>query len=55
MIIKSMIHVGEEVYDFDELEEKKQIEIANKLNKQALEAVGFRESSKKNSKKTGNT
>lgn len=55
MIIRNMIHVGEEVYDFDELEEEKQIEIANKLNKQALAAVGFRESSKKNSKKTGNT
>ena len=42
MNIVNIIHVGNEVYRMDELPEEKQREIWRLLNKQALEAIGYK-------------
>lgn len=42
MNIVNIIHIGDEVYRMDELPEEKQREIGRLLNKQALEAIGYK-------------
>lgn len=42
MTIINIIHVGEKTYNFDELSEEKKKEVAEKLNNQALSAVGYK-------------
>lgn len=42
MNIVNIIHIGEQIYRMDELPKEKQIEIGQKLNQQALEAIGYR-------------
>lgn len=42
MNIVNIIHVGDEVYRMDELPDEKQREIWRLLNKQALEAIGYK-------------
>ena len=42
MNIINIIHIGEETYRMDELPEERRREIWQKLNQQALEAVGYR-------------
>lgn len=42
MNIINIIHIGEETYRMDELPEERRKEIWQKLNQQALEAVGYR-------------
>lgn len=50
LICKNIIHIGDRTYDFDSLGEEEKIDIAVKLNKQALTAVGYREYSENKSK-----
>ena len=42
MNIVNIIHIGEQVYRMDELPKDKQSEIWQKLNQQALEAIGYK-------------
>lgn len=41
MKIVNLIHIGNEVKNLDELSEEERREIAIKLNKQALETLGY--------------
>ena len=42
MNIINIIHIGDQTYRMDELPEEKRIEIGEKLNQQALEAIGYK-------------
>lgn len=42
MNIVNIIHIGEQTYRMDELPKEKQNEIWQKLNQQALEAIGYK-------------
>ena len=42
MNIVNIIHIGDKTYCMDELPEEKQREIGRLLNKQALEAIGYK-------------
>lgn len=42
MNIVNIIHIGEKAYRMDELTEKEQREIWQKLNQQALECIGYK-------------
>lgn len=42
MNIVNLIHIGEEVYHMDDLPEEKRLEIRERLNQQALEAIGYK-------------
>lgn len=42
MNIVNIIHIGDETYRMDELPKEKQSEIWQKLNQQALEAIGYK-------------
>lgn len=42
MNIINIIHIGDETYRMDELPEEKRIKIGEKLNQQALEAIGYK-------------
>ena len=42
MNIVNLIHIGDEVFDFEELSAEKKVEVAQKLNEQAFEAIGCR-------------
>lgn len=45
MNIVNIVHIGNETYRMDELPNEKQNEIWQKLNQQALEAIGYRKQS----------
>ena len=47
MNVINIIHIGEEAYRMDELTEERRREIWQKLNQQALEAVGYRKAETK--------
>ena len=42
MNIVNIIHIGDQIYRMDELSEEKQREMGILLNKQALEAIGYK-------------
>lgn len=42
MNIINIIHIGDRTYQMDELPEEKQREIGRLMNKQALEAIGYK-------------
>ena len=38
--IVNLIHIGDQVYNFDDLDSEKKKEVADKLNEQAFEGLG---------------
>ena len=42
MTIVNLIHIGDEVKNFNSLSQEARTEIAQALNKQALEALGYK-------------
>ena len=42
MNIVNIIHIGDQTYRMDKLPEEKQHEIGRLMNKQALEAIGYK-------------
>ena len=40
MNIVNLIHIGDQVYNFDDLDSEKKKEVADKLNEQAFEGLG---------------
>ena len=47
MKIINLIHIGDEVKNWDELSQKEKIEVSKKLNTQALKPLGYAMSSAK--------
>lgn len=45
MKIVNLIHIGDEIFNFDEMSQEDKNRIAEHLNKQALEPLGYKKTS----------